>query len=566
VFSKLGLTTKIVALVGFSVLAAVAGLWFASSREMQAQLEARQRQDGEQYIRSLTLVFASRTPEAKAKLDGGRVERVEAPSLAAFADHAIVDDSVSYVGGNATVFHYDRAADAFVRRSTTVKKENGERAVGTTLAADHPAQAFMRRGEAYYGPATLFGRRFYTVYQPTLDRSGAVNGILYVGIPIEAFVSVYDRAVLTNALAGLGIAAIVCVLAGFVGSRLFSPLREIAGRVSGLAAGDLDSPIRFRERGDEVGEVARALEILRETSVHARALETQRREAEEAQRARRERRDAAIAQFRDNASKLLVELTGDAAGMRQRAETMSGLSVEARGAVDAASAGSNETSANVGMVASAAEELSASIGEISGQLDRAKSLSEHGLKDATATNQQIAGLAEAAQRIGDVVDLIRSIAEQTNLLALNATIEAARAGEAGKGFAVVASEVKALATQTAKATEEIARQIGQVQGSTDGAVGAIRGITERMREINGATVAISAAMEQQGCATAEISRSVSEAARGTEGIAQGLSTVAAAASRTTEAAGAVVTAANSLDGVASRLEAEIDGFLGRVAA
>ena len=127
------------------------------------------------------------------------------------------------------------------------------------------------------------------------------------------------------------------------------------------------------------------------------------------------------------------------------------------------------------------------------------------VNEAETTNEQIAGLADAAQKIGDVVKLIRDIAGQTNLLALNATIEAARAGEAGRGFAVVASEVKSLAVQTAKATEEIAAQILAVQGSTTIAVDAIRNIAGRMKEISSYTSAVAASVEQQNAATGEIS-------------------------------------------------------------
>ena len=144
---------------------------------------------------------------------------------------------------------------------------------------------------------------------------------------------------------------------------------------------------------------------------------------------------------------------------------------------------SSEASANVATAATAATELSASIAEISHQLTRATEVVRVSVDEAETTNEQIAGLADAAQKIGDVVKLIRDIAGQTNLLALNATIEAARAGEAGRGFAVVASEVKSLAVQTAKATEEIAAQILAVQGSTTTAVDAIRNIAGRMQEI-----------------------------------------------------------------------------------
>src|SRR5262249_37569572 len=131
---------------------------------------------------------------------------------------------------------------------------------------------------------------------------------------------------------------------------------------------------------------------------------------------------------------------------------------------------SNEASTNVHSAAVAADELTSSIAEIGRQLSATAEIVRNAVTEARGTNEQIGGLAQAAQKIGDVVKLIHAIAGQTNLLALNATIEAARAGEAGKGFAVVASEVKSLAVQTAKATEEITRQIAAVQASTTGAV------------------------------------------------------------------------------------------------
>jgi len=351
----------------------------------------------------------------------------------------------------------------------------------------------------------------------------------------------------TMALAAGAIAVLVCLLAGFVATRLFRPLRLMAKRVEALAAGDLESPITHQARGDEIGAVARALEILRETSERARSLEETQRRAEESAAERRSALTVAIQDFRHEVTELLASLASSTQGMRGRASDMLNVSTEAQTAIEAVSSSSREASGNVQTVASAAEELSVSIGEIGGQLDRAKSL------------------AEAAQRIGDVVDLIRSIAEQTNLLALNATIEAARAGEAGKGFAVVASEVKTLATQTAKAMEEISQQILNVQTSTGGAVAAIRQITDRMREINETTVGIAASVVQQGSATEEISRNVAEAARGTQAMAQGLTTVTGTAQRTAETASSVNEAVQTVDSVAARLEQEIERFLGRVA-
>ena len=186
--------------------------------------------------------------------------------------------------------------------------------------------------------------------------------------------------------------------------------------------------------------------------------------------------------------------------------------------------------------------------------------------EAETTNAQIAGLAEAAGKIGHVMGLIRDIAEQTNLLALNATIEAARAGEAGRGFAVVATEVKSLAVQTAKATEEISGQISAVQSSTSVAVEAIGGITARMKEINAHAATVSDAVEHQRAATAEISRNIANAAGGTKKIVAILGELTAASDQNNGSIKTVIGATQSVDSTAVELGTEIEGFLAKVAS
>ena len=212
--------------------------------------------------------------------------------------------------------------------------------------------------------------------------------------------------------------------------------------------------------------------------------------------------ESEILAFRENVAMVLGTVNESTAALKSIAVALSNssgaTSERAAGAVQS----SNEASTNMTAAAGAAEELIASIAEIGRQISQAAELVTHSVTEAHATNEQMARLTETVQEIGAVVNLIRDIAGQTNLLALNATIEAARAGEAGRGFAVVASEVKSLAVQTAKATEQIAVQIGAVQNSTQIAVEAIRRNTERMREIDGFTSAVARSLEQQDSAPA----------------------------------------------------------------
>jgi len=220
----------------------------------------------------------------------------------------------------------------------------------------------------------------------------------------------------------------------------------------------------------------------------------------------------------------------------------------------------------VRIVADSAEQLAQSIREISQNLSRTTSVVSQADRDASTSAHRMSSLSTAADRIGTVVDLIRNIANQTNLLALNATIEAARAGEAGKGFAVVASEVKNLATQTAKATEDIAGQIGEIQGSIHDATQGIEGITRIMTEVSALSTSIAAAVEQQTVATSEISRNVQEAARGTTTVVTSVGAVATSIERTTQAAGMVDGAVHRVRATADSLNKAVDSFLQDVCA
>ncbi|WP_411903422.1 CHASE3 domain-containing protein [Methylorubrum thiocyanatum] len=360
-------------------------------------------------------------------------------------------------------------------------------------------------------------------------------------------------------VAGLGI----MLLNGFV-SR---PVRRMTGLMSRLAEGDASVEIPFRERREEVGAMAGAVQVFKDNLIRTRALEEETALARAGAEAQRK---AAMREMADNFERAVSGIVGAvssaATELQATAESMAGTAAQTADQSSAAAAAAEEAATNVGTVAAAAEELGASVQEIARQVTGSTSLAQKAVVEAEGTAQLVQDLSAAAAKIGDVVGLISTIAGQTNLLALNATIEAARAGEAGRGFAVVAAEVKELANQTARATDEISGQIGQVQSITGQAVTAIADIATRIREIDGLAGTIAAAVEEQGAATQEIVRNVSEASAGTGAVTGNVASVASAAEETGAAASQVLTSASELSRQSEHLDGQVRHFLQTIRA
>ncbi len=564
---KLKLGTKAVICAVLLIAVNTALVVGAAYWSLTSEFGERARRDIEVSLRTLALTFAESFPEAKISVKDGNLVRAEASKMPEFKDHAIVDRAVSYVGGNATLFVYDDASSQCVRRSTNVKKENGDRAVGTQLAADHPGQASLRRGEAYKGPAVLFGKSFMTAYYPVANPASKVIGILYVGIPTAQYDSMLAEAIWNMTIAAGVAALLVLLLTMLIVRRVTKPLTSVTASLTAIADGRNDVEIDCEERTDEIGEIARTVAVFKSNSAERRRL---REEQTAAAAAAAEQRKSELRRFVDSfqtsVGGILDRVLSSSGEFEQVARQ---LTETARTTADLSqgSAGASETaSEHVRAAAAASDELSSSISEITRRVQESNGIAADAVKQAAATDARITELSEAGARIGDVVKLITSIAEQTNLLALNATIEAARAGDAGRGFAVVAQEVKSLAGQTAKATEEISSQIANMQTATQESVGAIKAIGETIERISDITTSISAAVEQQKSATQNIAESVRAAASGTADVAVNIRNAAQGATETGETSSRMFASAQALSGESLRLKAEVEKFLDGVQA
>jgi methyl-accepting chemotaxis protein len=351
-----------------------------------------------------------------------------------------------------------------------------------------------------------------------------------------------------------------------VSRRVITPLHNMRDAMLKVAAGDLTVDSGYSARQDEIGALAGALETFKQQAMDKLRIEEQERERNAGTVARQRAIETYVGEFEVVIREALQQLSEASNQMRMTSSGLSEVSRQTNVRVELTQKASGDATMSVDSVASAAEELSASIDDISQQAARAAGISSRAVEQSRQTDGTVQGLADSANRIGEVVGLINTIAAQTNLLALNATIEAARAGEAGRGFAVVASEVKSLATQTAKATEEISEQIADIQKVAGEAVTAIQAIGNIIGEVNEVATAIAAAVQQQGAATQEITRSTQYAAQGTKNVSDNMSGVKSDADSAASAATNVKIASEMLETQSQNLGGQVTEFLAKLRA
>jgi methyl-accepting chemotaxis protein len=555
--ARLPLAARMALWLGLIFAAGTAALSAWSSAQVHAAMTANALQEQNSAMKLAAHLLRAGAQGVEVMHSPTGVDRVRMASVPDMPDHALVDTVSRIIGGTATVFRWDPARNDYQRISTSVKRADGSRAVGTVLGTTNPVFPVVRGGKVYTGEAVILGVPYFTQYVPIFTQDGAVGGVLYVGIRKDE-AEVIGNEIARGVAIGAALTAILSMLlASFMLSRGLKPLGALTGAIRDVAAGKLGAVVPGRERRDVFGEASRAVDTLRVALIEKAAMQEEDARRSEDQMRRADALAEAAAGLNADVNQSVAAVVEAAGALRASGDQLRATAETTARQLSAASNASAGSADSVRIAASAAEELNSVISDIARQITQGSTVTAGAVRAMEETRARVATLDTSSARIGEVITLITSIAEQTNLLALNATIEAARAGEAGRGFAVVAQEVKELAGQTARATDDIRRQVEEMQTAMRQAAASIGEVGESIASIDVITTSIAGAVEQQGAATQEIARSIGEAAASSAEVSNAIGVVDQASGETAYAAGELERTADSVLRAAETMRGDV---------